>query len=84
MVKGTYYNAYIWVHTKDKKHFLIVKTIMHLGLISWLCFTVSKESALMEAGNSMLTSSIFPGLAGNFGFCACVLHAIVDMLRLHS
>ena len=35
--------------------------------------TVSKELALMEAGNSVLTASIFHGLAGNFGFCACVL-----------
>ena len=36
--------------------------------------TVSTESALTEAGNSMLTASVFHGLAGNFGFCAFVLH----------
>ena len=36
--------------------------------------TISKESALAEAGNSVLTSSIFLGLAGKFGLCACVLH----------
>ena len=36
--------------------------------------TVSTESALTEAGNSVLTASIFHGLAANCGFCACVLH----------
>ena len=36
--------------------------------------TVSTEFALTEAGNSMLTASVFHGLAANFGFCACVLH----------
>ena len=36
--------------------------------------TVSKESALAEAGNSVLSSSVFSGLAGNFGLCACILH----------
>ena len=33
--------------------------------------TVSTES---EAGNSVLTASVFHGLAANFGFCACVLN----------
>ena len=36
--------------------------------------TISKESALVEVGNSALTSSVFDGLVGNFGLCACVLH----------
>ena len=36
--------------------------------------TVSTESALTEAGNYVLTASIFHGLEKNFGFCACVLH----------
>ena len=36
--------------------------------------TVSKESALTEAGNSVLMASVFHRLAANFGFCACVLH----------
>ena len=36
--------------------------------------TVSTESALKEAGNSVLTASVFHGLAANFGFCACVLN----------
>ena len=36
--------------------------------------TISTESALTEAENSMLTASIFQGLAANLGFCACVLH----------
>ena len=36
--------------------------------------TVSTESALTEAGNSVLTASVFHGLAANLGFCACVLH----------
>ena len=36
--------------------------------------TVSKESTLAEAGNSVLTSSMIPGLAGNVGFSACALH----------
>ena len=35
--------------------------------------TVSTELALTEAGNSVLTASVFHGLAANFGFCACVL-----------
>ncbi len=36
--------------------------------------TVSKESTLTEAENSVFTSSTFQGLAENFGLCACVLH----------
>ena len=48
------------------------------GLQLWPNFmallTKSKETTLMEAGNSALTSSVFHGLAGNFGVCACVLH----------
>ena len=35
--------------------------------------TVSK-SALTEAGNSVLAASVFHGLAGIVGLCACVLH----------
>ena len=35
--------------------------------------TVSTESALTELGNSVLTASVFHGLAANYGFCACVL-----------
>ena len=31
-----------------------------------MALTVSKESALMEAGNSVLASSVFHRLAGNF------------------
>ena len=37
--------------------------------------TVSTASALREAGNSVLTASVFHGLAANLGFCACVLRA---------
>ena len=36
--------------------------------------TASTESALTEAGNSVLMASLFHGLAANFGFCVCVLH----------
>ena len=37
--------------------------------------TVSKEVGLAEAGNSALTSSVFHGLAGNFGLVRVhVLH----------
>ena len=36
--------------------------------------TVSTESALAEAGNSVLTARVFHGLAANFGFCACILY----------
>ena len=36
--------------------------------------TISRESALTEAGNSVLTSSVFYGLAAHVGLCACVLH----------
>ena len=35
--------------------------------------TVSTESALTEAGNSVLMASVFHGLVANFGFCAWVL-----------
>ena len=35
--------------------------------------TVSTESALTEAENSVLTASVFHGLAANFGFCVCAL-----------
>ncbi len=37
---------------------------------------VSKESALTEAGNSALTSSVIHRLAGSFYLCACVLNVI--------
>ena len=39
-------------------------------------FTVSKESALTEAGNSTRAcmSSVFNRLAGNFAPCKCVLN----------
>ena len=36
--------------------------------------TVSKESALVEAGNSVLSSSVFQWLEGNFVLCAYLLH----------
>ena len=36
--------------------------------------TVSTESALTEAGMSVLRSSVFHGYAVNFGFCPCILH----------
>ena len=35
--------------------------------------TVSIESALTEAGNSVLSASVFHRLAANFGFCVCIL-----------
>ena len=44
------------------------------GLNYMALLTVSTESALMEAGNSVLTASVFHRYAANFGFCACVLH----------
>ena len=36
--------------------------------------TVSTESALTEAGNSVLVASVIYGLADNFCFCTCILH----------
>ena len=48
--------------------------------------TVSTESALTEAGNSVLSASVFHGLAANFGFCAWVLpvyKASAEIWRLH-
>ena len=46
--------------------------------------TVSTESARTEAGNSVLTASIFHELAANLGFCACVLHqASAEIRCLH-
>ena len=36
--------------------------------------TVSTETALTKAGNSVLTASVFHGLAANLGFCMYVLH----------
>ena len=38
--------------------------------------------ALTEAVNSVLTASVFHGLAANFGFCACVLY--IGTLRLQG
>ena len=35
--------------------------------------SISTESALTEAGNSVLTVSVFHRLAANFGLCACIL-----------
>ena len=35
---------------------------------------VSIASALTAAGNSVLTASVFHGLAATFGLCECVLH----------
>ena len=50
-------------------------TIMRVAGPNFMALlTVSTESALTEAGNSVLTASVFHGLAANFGFCACVLH----------
>ena len=45
--------------------------------------TVSKESALTEAGNSALacTSSVFHGFAGSFSLWVCVLHVTIGILR---
>ena len=40
-----------------------------------MALIVSKETALTEAGNSVLTTSnVFHGLAGNYGMCACKLN----------
>ncbi len=36
--------------------------------------TVSTKTTLTEAENSELTSSIYQGLAENFGFFSCVLN----------
>ena len=44
-----------------------------LGPIFMALLIVSTESALTEAGNSVLTASVFHGLVANFGFSACVL-----------
>ena len=50
--------------------------------------TVSTESALTEAEDSVLTASVFIGLVANLGFCACVLdvtrHSTVTRLCKHS
>ena len=48
--------------------------------------TVNKESALAEAGNSVLTSSAFHRLPANFGFCRSWVHSwfIPGILRLQS
>ena len=46
--------------------------------------TVKKESTLAEAGNSVLTSSVFHRLPANFGFCGSRVHTwfIPDILCL--
>ena len=36
--------------------------------------TLSTESALMEAGKSVLKASVFHGLVASFGYCACILN----------
>ena len=39
--------------------------------------TISTESMLTEAGNSVLTTAgVFHRLEANFGFCTCLLHVI--------
>ena len=64
---------------------------IHTGPYFMALLTVSTEFALTEAGNYVLTASVFHGLAANFGFCACVLHvtrhstlmASTEIRRLH-
>ena len=52
----------------------VAKQSKYTGLKFRALLTVSTESALTKAGNSVLMASEFHGLAVNFGFCACVLH----------
>ena len=44
--------------------------------------TVSEESALAVAENSVLTVGVFHGLARNFGFCACVFCVTKDSVLI--
>ena len=46
-----------------------VLTLQASGPNVMALLTVSTESALTEAGNSVLTASLFHGLAANFGVC---------------
>ena len=46
--------------------------------------TVSKESALAEAGISVLMSSAFHGLSGNLGLCAYTASEINSALVLQA
>ena len=48
--------------------------------------TVSKESVLAEARNSVLTAKVLQGLDGNFGLCAGRIHVTtrLGILYLHS
>ena len=53
---------------------IIFETTAWAGSNFMALLTVSRESALTEAGITLLTASVFHGLAVNLGFCACVLH----------
>ena len=53
---------------------MILGGVTTAGPNNMALLTVSTESALKEAGNFVLTASLFHGLAGSFGLCACVLH----------
>ena len=46
--------------------------------------TVSTESALTDAGNSVLTASVFHGLAANLGFCVRAYFTLLGILRLQG
>ena len=53
------------------------------GPNSMALLTVSTESTLTEAGNSVLAASVFHRLAAKLGFCACVLNT-PSILRLQG
>ena len=46
--------------------------------------TVNTELALTDAGNSVLTASMFHRLAPNFGFCTCVIHVTRHSMAFYS
>ena len=47
-------------------------------------YIVCNESALAEAGNSLLMSSEFHRLGGKFGLCAWILSMLLGILGQHS
>ena len=57
----------------SRNKFHAKQILLHIWPNLMALLTVSTESALTEAGNSVLTASVFHGLVANFGFSACVL-----------
>ena len=61
--------VYLRAPSLVKKIQCITSNYLRTGPNFMALLTVSTESALTEAGNSVLTASVFHGLAAKFGTC---------------